>query len=73
MTPIAPLISDFLRLRLPREKGASVHTCDSYAYAFQLHFDFMSRKLGVTPSEIQLEQLDAPLVLDFLEHLENDS
>jgi hypothetical protein len=33
----------------------------------------MSRKLGVTPSEIQLEQLDAPLVLDFLEHLENDS
>ncbi len=38
MTPIAPHISAFLRERLPLQRGASVHTCDSYAYSFQLLF-----------------------------------
>jgi hypothetical protein len=34
MTPIAPHIAAFLRERLPLQRGASEHTCDSYAYAF---------------------------------------
>ena len=34
MTPIAPHISAFLKDRLPLQRGASEHTCDSYAYAF---------------------------------------
>jgi integrase/recombinase XerD len=34
MTPIAPHMSAFLRERLPLQRGASDHTCDSYAYAF---------------------------------------
>jgi hypothetical protein len=38
MTPLAPHITDFLRERLPLQRGASEHTCDSYAYAFQLLF-----------------------------------
>jgi integrase/recombinase XerD len=40
MTPIAPHITAFLRERLPLQRGASEHTCDSYAYAFQLLFEF---------------------------------
>ncbi len=32
----------------------------------------MSRKLRVAPSDIQLEQVDAPLVLEFFEHLQTD-
>ena len=39
MTPIAPHISAFLRERLPNQRGASVHTCESYAYSFQLLFE----------------------------------
>jgi hypothetical protein len=35
MTPIASHITAFLRERLSLERGASVHTCDSYAYTFQ--------------------------------------
>src|SRR4051812_25053175 len=70
MTPIAPHITAFLRDRLAVERRASPHTCDTYAYAFQLLFDFMSRKLKVVPANIQLEQLDAPIVLEFLEHLQ---
>jgi integrase/recombinase XerD len=70
MTPIAPHISAFLRERLPLQRGASAHTCTSYAYSFQLLFMFASHRFGVTPSELSLEQIDAPLVMDFLASLE---
>jgi site-specific recombinase XerD len=71
MTPIAPHITAFLQQRLPIERGASSHTCDSYAYAFQLLFEYASKFLKVAPSALQLEQIDAPLILRFLNHLES--
>jgi site-specific recombinase XerD len=70
MTPLAPHITSFLRERLPREKGASVHTCDTYAYGFKLLFAFASSRLGLSPSQLMLEHLDAALILAFLEHIE---
>src|SRR5216117_174885 len=70
MTPVAPHITAYLRERLPNERKASPHTSDTYAYAFQLLFQFASQRLGCSPAAIQLEQLDAPLVLAFLEHLQ---
>jgi integrase/recombinase XerD len=70
MIAIAPHISAFLRERLPLQRGASVHTCDSYACSFLRLFEFASRRFGVTPSELSLEQIDASLVMDFLAHLE---
>jgi site-specific recombinase XerD len=70
MTPIAPHITAFLRERLPIERRASVHTCDTYAYAFRLLFEFASQRLGIRPSELQLEHIDAVLVMAFLEHLQ---
>jgi len=72
MTPIAPHITAFLRERLPVERMASPNTCAAYAYAFQLLFEFASKKLKVVPSDLRLEQLDAPLILDFLAYLENE-
>ncbi|MGI9304995.1 MAG: tyrosine-type recombinase/integrase [Gammaproteobacteria bacterium] len=70
MTPVAPHISVFLRDHLPRQKGASVQTCETYAYAFQLLFTFASQRLKVSPSALYLEQIDATLVMDFLKFLE---
>jgi len=70
MTPIAPHMEAFLRQRLPVERGASINTCDSYAYAFRLLMEYASECLKVRPSELQLEQLDAPLILNFLKYLE---
>lgn len=70
MTPIAPHISAFLRERLPRDQGASPQTCASYAYAFKLLFQFASARFHVRPSELHLEQIDAPLILSFLDWLE---
>jgi integrase/recombinase XerD len=72
MTPIAPHITAFLRERLPLQRGASVHTCESYAYTFQLLFTYMSQRLNRQPSELCLEQLDAPIVMDFLAYLETE-
>jgi site-specific recombinase XerD len=70
MTPIAPHITAFLQKRLAVERLASPHTCDTYAYAFQLLFNFMSKKLKVAPADIQLEHLDVPLILEFLDYLQ---
>ena len=70
MTPIAPLIETFLRETLSSHRGASQHTCDSYAFSFQLLFLFAAERLKVTPSSLTLEQLDAGLIAAFLEHLE---
>lgn len=70
MIPIAPHITAFLQQRLPVERRASEPTCDSYAYAFKLLFEYASGCLKVRPSDLHLEQIDAPLIVDFLNHLE---
>jgi integrase/recombinase XerD len=70
MTPIAPHITAFLQQRLPLERGASDNTCESYAYAFKLLFQYAAATLKKPPSALQFEQIDAPLVLGFLNHLE---
>jgi site-specific recombinase XerD len=70
MTAIAPYMSAFLREHLPLERRASPYTCETYAYAFQLLLCFAAHRLNTHPSSLELEQIDAPLVLAFLEHLE---
>ena len=68
MNPIAPHITAFLRVRLPRERQASEHTTAAYAYCFRMLFNFASTHLGVTPSDLHVEHIDSSLVLAFLEH-----
>jgi integrase/recombinase XerD len=70
VTLIAPHIAGFLQKRLPLERQASHNTCDSYAHAFRLLFEYASNRLKVTPSNLCLEHLDAQLILSFLNHLE---
>lgn len=70
MTALAPHLTAFFEERLTLERNASVNTCDSYAYAFKLLLEFASKRLKKTPSHLELEQIDAPLVVSFLRHLE---
>src|SRR6266571_4042368 len=70
MTALAPHLTAFFQQRLPVERGASSHTSDSYAYAFKLLLGYASERLHAAPSELSVEQIDAPLVVDFLNHLE---
>jgi site-specific recombinase XerD len=70
MTALAPHIEAFLREHLTHHRGASQHTCDSYAYSFQLLFEFAARRFKAAPSALKLEQLDAELIGAFLKDLE---
>ena len=69
MTLIASHITVFLQQHLPVERGATDNTCESYAYAFKHLFEYASNCLKVAPSKLHLEQLDAALIVNFLEHL----
>jgi len=70
MTALAPHMTAFLQDHLPRERKASVHTSESYAYSYQLLVCFVAQNLKIKPSQIEIEQLNAPTILAFLEHLE---
>lgn len=54
MTALAAHLSAFLREHLPRERKASPHTCEAYAYAFQLLVRFAAGRLDIKPSQIAL-------------------
>jgi len=71
MTLLAPHLETFLREYLPRDRHVSSNTVESYAYAFQLLVCFAAGRLRVPPSALQVEQLDSPMLLDFLAHLES--
>ena len=70
MTPVAPLITAFLREYMPVERGFSPHTCETYAHAFRLLFAFASERLKRRPSQLCLEHIDAAMLLEFLSHIE---
>jgi len=70
MTMLATQLGAFLREHLPRERKASPHTCETYAYAFQLLVCFAANHLSTRPSQLAIEHLDVPLILAFLKYIE---
>src|ERR1700721_3739820 len=70
MILIAPHIQTFLQHRLPIERRPTPNTCDPYAHAFRLLFEYASVCVKLPPSQLCLEQIDAPLIVNFLNHLE---
>ncbi len=72
MTPIAPLLTAFLREHMPRQRGYSAHSCEAYATCFRLLLTFAADRLKTRPSRLALEAIDAAMVLAFLAHIEQD-
>ncbi|WP_425467215.1 site-specific integrase [Rhodoglobus vestalii] len=66
------LVQDFFLQRLITQRGASARTVESYRDAFELLFGYLEKHAGTSPSALQMADLDAPLVLDFLDHLETE-
>jgi integrase/recombinase XerD len=64
------LVQDFFLRRLVAQRGASARTVEAYRDAFELLLGFAEQRTGKPPSALSLTDLDAPLVLDFLDHLE---
>jgi integrase/recombinase XerD len=70
MTALAPHLTAFFQERLAVELHASVNTSDSYAYAFRLLLAYASKRFKRVPSRLELEQIDAPLIVAFLNDLQ---
>ena len=66
------LVQDFFLRRLVAQRGASARTIEAYRDAFELLLGFAQRHTGKPPSALCLADLDTPLILDFLDHLETE-
>jgi site-specific recombinase XerD len=63
-------LEGFFTERLIGQRRASAHTIASYRDAFRLLLVFAQHRTGKTPSNLDLEDLDALLIGAFLDHLE---
>lgn len=66
----APLLEGFFTQRLMRQRRASAHTIASYRDTFRLLLQFVQQRLRKAPSALMLDDIDAPLVVAFLDDLE---
>src|ERR1700693_3210399 len=64
------LVQLFFTDRLRQQLGARPSTIAAYRDAFRLLLRFSSERLGRAPSQLRIEDLDAPFLGKFLEHLE---
>ena len=69
---LAPRLERFFTQRLINERRVSPHTICSYRDTFRLLLKFTQRRLHKPPGALAFEQIDAPLVIAFLDHLENE-
>lgn len=71
MTTLAPILQSFFTQRLITQRRVSPNTIASYRDTFRILFGFTQRKTGKAPCQLQLTDLDAPLIAEFLDHLEH--
>src|SRR5262245_11959957 len=67
---LAALLESFFTKRLMKQGAASSHTIGSYRDTFRLLLQLAQKRLGKPPSRLALEEIDAPLIVAFLDDLE---
>jgi site-specific recombinase XerD len=73
MTPtFDTLVQDFFCRRLMQQQGVSPRTVEAYRDTFRLLLAYLPRRLGKPVTALALADLDAPAVLAFLDHLEDE-
>ncbi len=72
MTALAPTLQAFFTDRLLRQRQASPHTIAAYRDTWRMLLTFTARQAGKQPSQLDLGDLDAPLIGSFLDHLEHE-
>lgn len=65
------LLQSFFTDRLLRQRQASPHTIAGYRDCFRLLLHFAKEQLGKMPSKLRVDDLDAPFISLFLDHLES--
>jgi integrase/recombinase XerD len=72
MSALAPSLEAYFTDRLVGQRAASPSTIGAYALTFRLLLAFAQHRTGSPPSKLDIAELDAPLVVAFLEHLEGE-
>jgi site-specific recombinase XerD len=67
---LAPLLEHFFTQRLMQQRRASPHTIGSYRDTFRQFLKFIQQRLHKPPSRLSFEEIDAPLIVAFLDELE---
>ena len=73
MTALAPTLQAFFTDRLITQRQASRHTIAAYRDTFRLLLGFAADRTGHPPSQLDIADLDAPLIAAFLDHLETSA
>ncbi|MGB3187064.1 MAG: site-specific integrase [Ornithinimicrobium sp.] len=72
MSMLAPTVEAFFTERLAAQRESSPHTIAAYSHALRLLLGFAYDRTGKTPSRLEVADLDASLIADFLTHLEQE-
>lgn len=72
MSALAPTLQAFFTDRLVRQRQVSPNTVQSYRDTLRLLLVFASERLGKALGRLDIDDLDAPIIGAFLNHLETD-
>ena len=70
MSPLAPVLQGFFTDKLIAQRQASPHTIAAYRDTCRLLLEFASGQARKQPCQLDIADLDAPLITAFLQHLE---
>lgn len=70
MTALAPTLQAFFTDRLVRERHASPATVAAYRDTWRMLLNFAATRTRISPIRLDLDDIDAPMVSAFLDHLE---
>lgn len=69
-TLVGPLLQSFFTEHMLSHRRASQQTVDSYRDTFRLLLRFLQQTAGKEPASLRIGDLDAPAILNFLDHVE---
>jgi integrase/recombinase XerD len=72
MSALAPTLQAFFTDYLTRQRQASPHTIVADRDAIRLLLVFTAKRTGTQPNRLDIADLDAPLLVAFLDHLEHE-
>src|ERR1051326_726808 len=72
MSMLAPTLQAFFSDRLMGQRGASSHTIAAYRDTIRLLLRYAADRIHTQPWQLDIGDLDAPLVGGFLDHLERN-
>jgi integrase/recombinase XerD len=72
MSALAPTLQAWFTDRLIAQRNVSPHTIRAYRDTLRLLLDYAHGRLGRQPSQLDIAELDAPLIAAFLDHIETE-